>query len=105
MIPHYKPETDTIEGCLPGSYSYAHEERHREQYQNGSAVFVDRLHIVLYYLTFFNLPFGYLLSGWTGVFLVVGVFMLPHVLSLFYLELDASLVGFVRWKKQKTELV
>lgn len=100
MIATYNPTTDKIEGCEKGTYTYEHELRHREQYKNGSAIFTDRLHIVLYYLAFLNMPFGYMIAGWTGVFLSVGVFMLPHILSLLYLELDASIVGFVRWRKR-----
>ncbi len=97
MVVYYDPVSDRIVGAVPGSWAYAHEERHREQYRRGWAQRVDMLHMRLYYAAFVAGPVGWWVGGWRGWFLGVGVAMTPHIVGVGLLELDAYVVGSWEW--------
>lgn len=100
MKAYYDPVTDTIHGCKPGSYAYAHEERHREQYKKGKAELLDKLYVISYYASFVCAVGGFIVKGPWGMVEGIGLAFLPHVISQLYLEADAYIVGLIRWWKQ-----
>lgn len=96
----YDPVKDEIVGAKVGSFAWFHESRHREQYVSGWAVRADILHIYCYYSAFFACVLGFFLLGYLGLLVGIGACMLPHVLSLALLELDAYVVGTFRWLRK-----
>lgn len=101
MSAYYDPVSDRIHGCEPGSYAWEHERRHREQYLRGKAELLDQLHVLCYYVSFLCAIGGWIVAGPWGMIQGIGFAFLPHVLSLAYLEGDAYLVGFVRWRRKR----
>lgn len=101
MKAYYDPISDSIHGCEPGSYAYAHEERHREQYKKGNAAKLDQLYVICYYASFICAVGGFLANGWPGMAEGIGLAFLPHVISQLYLEGDAYIMGYLKWRKQK----
>jgi len=101
MKTYYDPISDTIHGAEPGTYAYAHEERHRQQYKKGKAALLDQLYVICYYASFICAVGGFIAGGPWGAVKGIGLAFVPHVISQLYLEGDAYIVGFLQWRKKK----
>lgn len=96
---YYDPKTGEIIGCIPGSYTYAHELRHKWQHEKGILERVDRLHVFCYYLSFVMGAVGFIFLHWLGFFFGIGIAMSPYILASFLLELDAYIMGYLNWRR------
>jgi nicotinamide riboside transporter PnuC len=101
MKKYYDPGLDTIYGCEPGTYSWHHENRHRQQYKKGKAELLDQLYVICYYASFLCALGGWIVGGPWGMIKGIGLAFLPHVISQLYLETDAYLVGWWQWRKER----
>lgn len=98
LMSYYDPVEDKIHNCEPGSYAYAHEERHREQYRSGIATRLDKMSVWCYYCAIFAGFFGLVATGITGMIFGIGLCMFPMIVGNFGLEVDAYIVGFINYK-------
>lgn len=107
---YYDPKTDTIENAMPGTYAWEHEQRHREQYQKGIAQKVDKLQVFGYYCGMTVMLFGWIHhfisgTGWVvlgiGLLATIGLGYLPFTLGMVYLEADAHLMGWQRYRRNR----
>jgi hypothetical protein len=99
LMSYYDPQRDEILNCKPGSYAYAHEERHRWQYKIGLATKLDKLGVWCYYIACFAGALGMAYGGSIGLFLGIGIAMFPNILGDIGLELDAYIVGYINHRR------
>lgn len=103
MEPYYDPRTDRIMGCKPGTWQYAHEERHRWQFKKFPRLeeSITKVHIRGYYGSIMASIILFLFIGWLGIIVGVGMGMLPHVTLTAIMEADAYIMGTINHLKRK----
>lgn len=109
MKAYYDPRLDAIVGAERGSYAWEHEQRHREQYHSGIAQKVDVLQVWGYYCGMSPLLLSVFFIPWLGFskalllacLATIGLAYLPFTLGMVYLEADAYLVGWIRWRRHR----
>lgn len=99
LMSYYDPQSDQILNCKPGSYAYAHEERHRAQYKAGIADKIDRMGVWCYYVAAFAGFIGLVFSGWIGMLIGIGLGQFPYICGLVLLEVDAYVVGYINHRR------
>ena len=99
-MPYYDSKTDTMHNCKKYSYDWFHEDRHRKQYKIKWINKLDAYSHIFGYYASFAMIFALLLDG--SVRLVptaIGVCMLPYIMLMFCIEVDAYIVGYLNFKR------
>jgi hypothetical protein len=91
--PHYKPDTDTIRGCTPGTFIWHHEHRHQQQLSN---TWIDQLDRYTHALGIGATPpliaAGFILNKPLYGAAAAGLTAFPYLFLNWLLELDALLI-------------
>ena len=89
--PAYNIGTRKIYGCKKGTYAYFHEYRHKIQHNK------DLLSKFVMCFRFPSLIVGGYYWGRHG-FDIYALFLLAPIIFIIYLELDAHLYAYIKWR-------
>ncbi len=95
---HYDIDTNEIKCCRKGGLAYFHEDRHREQMENKLIYWINYINYFFgLVLSMFFISFGFINNVAKGGFLLAGICMTPHFISVFLLEVDAWVFSLIRY--------
>ena len=99
----YDPRTEQIEGCTPFTFTWYHENRHKQQMFNkdisnadflsGVSTLVGKAILLFSFLKGFSDPILFMEGAKIALY-----FMIPSLVFNFVLEMDANVYA---WKKKK----
>lgn len=94
---HYDPESDTIQGCEPGTFAYMHEHRHQQQFQYELIQLLDQFtHDFALGTAGAATAIGLLLNDLSFGLMLVGLWSLPYFALNWVLEIDATIIPLLK---------
>jgi len=98
---HYDTNTDSIKGCSKNSYFYFHELQHQKQMKNKILFNLWKWTPVFTQIICLGIFITSLTSGLWKIMWFAGISTIPLSILLLYLELEANIVGYIKYKEAK----